>query len=161
VDIPNPLVIGLHDFIERVRPWATRNRLPLSAAGALLSVGIFLGVLLGNLRHPEAGTGTAVPAVAGAGTPDGAATGGSDAGAIVTAPPHSVTINVPVSFDVRPWGEIFIDGKPTGVTPPLTQVSVPVGHHHFEIRHGSSPAWQTDIDVQGTTTVRIEHNFAP
>jgi serine/threonine-protein kinase len=161
VDIPNPLVVGLHDFIERVRPWATRNRLPLSAAGALLSVGIFLGVLLGNLRHPEAGTGAAAQAAASAGTPNGAATAGADAGAALATSPHSMTINVPVSFDVHPWGEIFIDGKPTGVTPPLTQVSVPVGHHHFEIRHGSSPAWQTDIDVQGTTTVRIEHNFAP
>jgi len=68
---------------------------------------------------------------------------------------------VPVSFDIRPWGEILIDGKPTGVTPPLTQLLVPVGRHHIEIRHGNSPTWQTDIDVQGTTTVHIEHSFAP
>jgi serine/threonine-protein kinase len=165
VDIPNPLLTAVHGVVERVRPWATRNRLPLSAAGALLSVGIFLGVLLGNLRHPETGTPPPVAArdapPAGI-APSGRATdGAADSPSGVTAPVPAVVISVPVSFEIRPWGEIYIDGKPTGVTPPLTQVPVPVGHHHVEIRHGSSPAWQTDIDVQGTTTVRIEHSFAP
>ena len=76
-------------------------------------------------------------------------------------PPASRAAPVPVFFDIQPWGEIFIDGRPTGVTPPLMQVPVPAGHHHIEIRHGKAPAWQTDIDLQGTRLVRIAHSFSP
>lgn len=152
VEIPNPLMQALQAQLERLRPWATRNRLPLMVGGALVTMGLFLGVVLGNLRHADAPT---LPAVAGP-----AADSGAVADAAAPAPSAPV-ITVPVSFAVQPWGEIFIDGKPTGVTPPLTEVAVPTGRHHIEIRHASAPAWATDIDIQGTSTIRIEHTFTP
>jgi len=51
--LPDTVGPRLRALLERIRPWAIRNRLPLFTAGALLSFGIFLGVLLGNMRHPE------------------------------------------------------------------------------------------------------------
>ena len=132
-------------------------------AFALLSMGILLGVLLGNLRHPESASATpgtapgAVNAAPAAGTAPGTPVA-EVAGSAAAAP---IVADVPVSFDVHPWGEILIDGRPTGVTPPLTQVQVPVGRHHIEIRHANSPAWQTDVDALGSSTIHIEHTFAP
>jgi len=155
-DIHNPLLIAVQAQIERLRPWATRNRLPLMAGGVLVSVGIFLGVVLGNLRLNEAPAAALPTVTAPAGEPAAAIPG---AGAAAANQPATI-VAVPVSFDIQPWGEIFIDGKPTGVTPPLTQVPVPAGHHHVEIRHGSSPSWETDIDIAGNSTIHIEHRFA-
>jgi serine/threonine-protein kinase len=159
LDMRGPLGTRLQEWLERLRPWATRNRLPLFVAGALLSVGIFLGVLLGNLRHPEALAGAPPAAPADARVATAGAHGGADA--VAPAGPQVAVVNVTVSFDIHPWGEIFIDGRATGVTPPLTQIQVPAGRHHVEIRHANSPTWQTDIDLQGTTAIHIEHSFAP
>jgi len=158
LDIHNPLLIAVQQQIERLRPWATRNRLPLMASGVLVSVGIFLGVVLGNLRLSEAPAAAAPVAAAPAGEP-AASSPGAGAGPAAATPPVAIA-TVTVSFNIRPWGEIFIDGKPTGVTPPLTEVPVTTGHHHVEIRHGSSPSWQTDVDIAATSTTRIEHSFA-
>ncbi len=151
--LPNPVAEKLHELLEQLRPWATRNRLPLVVSGVLLSAGLFLGVLLGNLRHtdpaPPPVLSTAAdrsPAAADAAAPGGAA-----------APPAQA----PVVFAIRPWGEIFIDGKPTGVSPPLTQVDLPAGPHHVEIRTVAAPAWEIDIDLQAGTGTRIEHTFTP
>jgi serine/threonine-protein kinase len=154
VDVHNPLLIALQAQIERLRPFATRNRLPLIAGGVLVSAGIFLGVILGNLRHTEAPLGAASAVAAPSAGP---ADAGRGAGVAATVPGAMVT--VPVSFAIQPWGEIFIDGKPTGVTPPLTEIPMAIGHHHVEIRHGSSPSWAIEIDIAGTSPVRIEHSF--
>jgi len=135
------------ELLENLRPWATRNRLPLFTAGALLSAGIFLGVLLGNLRHPES-----VANETGALTRDAAAPAREAAAPGAGAP-------VPVSFDIRPWGEIFIDGKAIGVAPPLAQLNLASGHHRIEVRHASAPAWQQDVDIEGPSEVKIEHRF--
>jgi serine/threonine-protein kinase len=141
VDFPN--------LLEGFRPWAIRNRLPLFSGGALLSAGIFLGVLLGNLRHPEAASARAVAAPVAADP------------ASVTAPAREApsAALVPVALDVQPWGEIFVDGKAAGVAPPLTRVELSPGHHHVEVHHADAPPWQTDIDVGTPGGARIAHEF--
>jgi eukaryotic-like serine/threonine-protein kinase len=148
LEVAKTMGIDIPALVERIRPWATRNRLPLFTAGALLSAGIFLGVLLGNIRHSEP---LAQRVDSASVTPDATA-----------APVPASTLpgpTVPVSFVVRPWGEVFIDGKATGVAPPLAGLDLPTGRHHIEIRHANSPVWQTDLDVQGSTAIRIEHAF--
>ncbi|HXY05566.1 MAG TPA: hypothetical protein VEI05_03385 [Burkholderiaceae bacterium] len=142
--LPESLGPDLRALLERLRPWAIRHRLPLFSAGALLSLGIFLGVLLGNVHRPEAAPG--LPA-------------GASTAAGVSASNSSATTTAPVSFDIRPWGEVFVDGKAAGVAPPLTQIELSGGHHHIEVRHSIAPAWSTDIDVEGGTTIKIEHRF--
>jgi len=158
LDIHNPLLAAVQGQIDRLRPWATQNRLPLMAGGVLVSVGIFLGVVLGNLRHTEApspaASAIAAPAAESAGQSAAVPTGAGTA-----APAPDPVITVPVSFDIQPWGEIFIDGKATGVTPPLTEVAMTTGHHHVEIRHASAPVWASDIDVAQNSIIRIEHRF--
>lgn len=138
----------LRPLLERLRPWATRNRLPLVSGGALLSIAIFIGVLLGNLRHPET---AAAPLNATA--PEAAPVAAAPA-ADLAAPPM-----VSVGLDIRPWGELFIDGKAIGVAPPLTQVELSAGRHHVEIRHHDAPTWETDMDVLPAGHAMIVHRF--
>ena len=137
-------------FLEAVRPLALKYRVALFSVGAFFSVSIFLGVLLGNLRH--------APAAPAAAPPGQAATEGGEAAATGAAAPAE-SVPAKVSFAIRPWGEVFIDGKATGVSPPLTELELPGGHHHIEIRREPSPAWQADIDVHGPAPIRIEHGF--
>ena len=144
--LSDPMGPDWRALLDSLRPWATRNRLPLFSAGALLSVGIFLGVLLGNVHRAD------TPVNSSAGSP--VASGASQAPAESLA-----SISAPVSFDIRPWGEVFVDGKAAGVAPPLTHVDLPGGHHHVEVRHASAPPWQTDIDIQDKSPIRIDHQF--
>lgn len=144
--LSDPMGPDWHALLERLRPWAIRNRLPLFSTGALLSVGIFLGVLLGNMHHTESAANSSA--------------GSSGAGSTSPAPAQALaSISAPVSLDIRPWGEVFIDGKAAGVAPPLTHVELSGGHHHIEIRHASAQPWQTDIDIQGNGPIKIDHQF--
>ncbi len=142
-----PASLDPRRWIDVLRPWAFRYRIALFSIGGFLLLSVLIGVLLGNLRHAPA---AAAPATAMAAPV--AEAPAADRGA-VAAP------KTPVNFDVHPWGEIVIDAKPTGVSPPLTSVELPAGRHHIEIRHEPSPAWSTDIDVQGTAPMRVEHGF--
>jgi serine/threonine-protein kinase len=135
-------------FLQRLRPWAIRNRLPLVTGGALLSIAIFLGVVLGNLRHPDEAVARTAPAPQ----------AGEVAAASAPREPPVVAL-VPLALDIHPWGEVFVDGKAAGVAPPLTQVDVAPGRHHVEVRHGDSASWQTDIDVATGATARVAHGF--
>jgi len=144
--LSDPMGPDWHALLERLRPWAIRNRLALFSTGALLSLGIFLGVFLGNMHRAEG--------------PVNSSTGVPGTSAASQAPSEGLaSINAPVSLDIRPWGEVFVDGKATGVAPPLTQIELSGGHHHIEVRHANAQPWQTDIDVQASTPIRIDHQF--
>jgi hypothetical protein len=133
-------------LLQRLRPWAISNRLPLVTGGALLSIAIFLGVVLGNLRHPEEAVAHTAPP--------------PEAAPAAAAPREpGVLAMVPLTLDIHPWGEVFVDGKAAGVAPPLTQVDVAPGRHHVEVRHGDGAAWQTAVDVSANATAHIAHGF--
>lgn len=57
------------------------------------------------------------------------------------AEPTEVTPPVQTAGRIRlaiaPWGEVHIDGKLAGITPPLTEIRLPPGKHSIEIRNGS------------------------
>jgi serine/threonine-protein kinase len=137
----------LHALLQSIQPWAIKYRVALFAVGAFFALSIFLGVVLGNLRHTAPAAAPAASLAMGA-APDS-----------ITPEHPAAGPKASVSFDIRPWGEIFIDGKATGVSPPLTQMEITGGHHHIEIHHEPFPAWSADVDVLGATPIRIEHGF--
>jgi len=145
LNLRHPLSEPLQQLLERLRPFALRNRVALITAAALLSVGVVLGVVLGNLRPATPAAGPA-----------------ADAAAALAAPvaPAAALGNAPLALAVRPWGEIFVDGKGLGVAPPLEHIDLPIGRHHVEIRHAAAPAWQADVDLT-SAGARIEHTFTP
>jgi serine/threonine protein kinase len=147
--------------LSRLKPWAWQHRLGLSLAVALLLTGVALGNLLVQL-HP---TPTSEPAAAGAAPADprDGAKAEPKAGAAAVSSTASASTGAAASgtvvFRIEPWGEILIDNKRTGVSPPLVQMMLPAGPHQIEVRHGNDTPWTRHIDVQAAEPVTVAHRF--
>ncbi len=71
------------------------------------------------------------------------------------APPRDGTVTLAVS----PWGEISVDGSSRGVSPPLTQLTLPPGVHTIEIRNGSAAPFIARVEVKSGETLGLQHRF--
>jgi len=60
---------------------------------------------------------------------------------------------------VKPWGEVYIDGRQVGVTPPLKSFDLPIGLHVITVTNGSLPIYQREVNVQPETTITVAHDF--
>lgn len=64
-----------------------------------------------------------------------------------------------LAFSVQPWGEIYVNGKRQGVTPPLRELKLPAGKHTIEVRNNAFPSYSETIVVDADTVNRIRHRF--
>jgi class 3 adenylate cyclase len=60
---------------------------------------------------------------------------------------------------VAPWGEVLVDGKSRGVSPPLRMLEVSAGAHTIEIRNSTFPAHVARVEVKPGEAVKIQHRF--
>ena len=64
-----------------------------------------------------------------------------------------------LKLSISPWGEVLLDGRDVGVTPPLNQLTVPAGEHVIIVRNGDSPEFRQTIHLQAGKTLQIKHSF--
>src|SRR5207302_280136 len=64
-----------------------------------------------------------------------------------------------LALAVTPWGEIVIDGKSRGVSPPLRLLEIPAGSHTIEIRNSTFPSHVEKINLKTGEARRIQHRF--
>ncbi len=64
-----------------------------------------------------------------------------------------------LTIAVAPWGEVVVDGTVQGVSPPLTQVTLPPGPHTIEIRNGSFEPFIARIELKPGENVHLQHRF--
>ncbi|MDE2402440.1 MAG: serine/threonine protein kinase [Burkholderiales bacterium] len=64
-----------------------------------------------------------------------------------------------VNLAISPWGEVFEGRRSLGVTPPLTQLNLPVGRHTLTIRNGDAPPLRKTVTVKAGVAVTIKHQF--
>lgn len=64
-----------------------------------------------------------------------------------------------VAFAVAPWGEVYVNGKAQGTTPPLTQLMLPVGRHTIELRNGGRQPYVAQVEISPDRPQRISHRF--
>lgn len=64
-----------------------------------------------------------------------------------------------VRVSVTPWGRVFVGRRALGVTPPMTQFTLPQGRHTIIIRNGDFPPYQQTIEVKAGQAVSISHAF--
>jgi len=64
-----------------------------------------------------------------------------------------------VQLAILPWGEVFVDGKSRGVSPPLHKLELASGPHTIEVRNTSFPTMTQRIEVRAGEPVRIHHRF--
>ena len=60
---------------------------------------------------------------------------------------------------ISPQGEIYIDGKHYGTTPPITTLELEPGMHRIEVRSGSRKPYLTYMTVEPGDVRRIRHDF--
>ena len=60
---------------------------------------------------------------------------------------------------VAPWGEVIVDGKSRGISPPLRVVELSPGAHTIEIRNSTFPAHKQKVQVKPGEAMRIQHRF--
>ncbi|MFN0184956.1 MAG: serine/threonine-protein kinase [Aquabacterium sp.] len=64
-----------------------------------------------------------------------------------------------VQFAVAPWGQVEVDGKSVGTTPPLTRLSLPEGEHVIVVRNADFAPHSVTIRVSAEQPVNIRHRF--
>lgn len=64
-----------------------------------------------------------------------------------------------LSFAIAPWGEVRVDGRSYGASPPLTHLPLPPGEHWIEIDNGVSDPYRAAVRLNAGQALRIQHNF--
>jgi class 3 adenylate cyclase len=62
-------------------------------------------------------------------------------------------------FSVSPWGEIFVNGKARGVTPPMKSIKLEPGRYKIEIRNSTFPAHVENLDLKARDEITVRHKF--
>ena len=60
---------------------------------------------------------------------------------------------------IKPWGEVLIDGRTRGLTPPLKVLQLPEGAHRIEVRNPAGPPFVREVRVTAGGRVEISHTF--
>lgn len=85
--------------------------------------------------------------------------------AIATQQAEPAPLAAPVATEGRirlaiaPWGEVYVNGKKAGVSPPLNEILLPAGKHSIEVRNGSFTPYRKSVDLAPDASLRIKHKF--
>jgi serine/threonine-protein kinase len=64
-----------------------------------------------------------------------------------------------VRLAISPWGEVEVDGKPAGTSPPLTELNLAEGRHQIVIRNADLPAHTSVVNVTADQPFTLKHKF--
>jgi serine/threonine-protein kinase len=64
-----------------------------------------------------------------------------------------------LAFAVTPWGEVYVDGRRRGISPPLQEIKLSPGKHFVEIRNTTFQRHSQTVDLVADASVRIKHKF--
>ena len=64
-----------------------------------------------------------------------------------------------IKLAIAPWGEVYVDGRKAGVSPPLTELRLSAGTHRIEIRNSDFKPYRKRVELAGGRSVRIKHKF--
>lgn len=141
---PEPPVAAserVQDAWRNAIPWLKSNRMLVGGVAGLAITATVIAAILAATAGPGAPVAPiAAPPAAPAAAPIVTGTG-------------------TVDLDIAPWGEVFVDGKPIGVSPPLLQLKLPAGRHGIEIRFGDKAAVTAQVDVDPAKPLQIRHRF--
>jgi len=62
-------------------------------------------------------------------------------------------------FAVSPWGEIVVNGKSRGVTPPMKSLKLEPGKYKIEVRNTTFPVHTENLDLKARDEVTVRHKF--
>jgi hypothetical protein len=62
-------------------------------------------------------------------------------------------------FDIRPQGDIYLDGVMKGRAPAVTRLQVAPGTHAIEVRNGKYPPFVTEVSLNPGEQMDVKHSF--
>jgi hypothetical protein len=71
--------------------------------------------------------------------------------------PHAAPGLVKLAID--PWGEVYVNGKSRGVSPPIKSLKLAPGKYRIEVRNSNLAPYDETIEVKSREEVTIRHNF--
>ncbi len=76
-----------------------------------------------------------------------------------TEPPKVILAQGSISFSIQPWGEVLINGKSIGTSPPIKQHKLAAGKYKIEVRNSTFTPLVTTVDVKPKEELTIRHQF--
>jgi hypothetical protein len=76
-----------------------------------------------------------------------------------TSRPVAASATGVVQLAITPWGQIEIDGRNAGVTPPLSQLTLSVGDHVITVRNEDFAPHTVTVRVSADQPVMVRHRF--
>jgi len=64
-----------------------------------------------------------------------------------------------IRLAIAPWGEVRVDGRMVGVSPPLNELRLPPGKHSIEIRNAAFAPYRRTVELAADANLRIKHKF--
>ena len=64
-----------------------------------------------------------------------------------------------VRLRIDPWGEVYVNGRSIGVSPPLKQHKLAPGKYKIEIKNGTFTPFVTQIEVKAKEDVGVKYKF--
>jgi class 3 adenylate cyclase len=64
-----------------------------------------------------------------------------------------------LALAITPWGQVFVDGRPRGVSPPLQEIELTPGRHRIELRNTASETHVITVNAKPGERLRIKHKF--
>lgn len=73
--------------------------------------------------------------------------------------PKPKPVPVAVRLDIRPWGEVWINGVARGISPPVKEVKLIPGKYQVVLRNADLPPFRMTLEVKAGKTAVISHAF--
>jgi eukaryotic-like serine/threonine-protein kinase len=64
-----------------------------------------------------------------------------------------------VKIAISPWGEVQVDGKPVGTSPPLTELKLTAGRHQIVFRNTDLPPHTIIVNLTANQSITLKHRF--
>lgn len=100
----------------------------------------------------------AAPAIPGSIAP-AAAQLAPEVAAVSEDAPKPKPATVAVRVDIRPWGEVWINGVARGVSPPVKELRLAPGKYNVVVRNADLPPYRLSLDVKPGKPAAIVHVF--
>lgn len=79
--------------------------------------------------------------------------------AAASAAPAAAPVQGLVHVAVSPWGQVEVDGRAVGLSPPLNSLTLPEGTHTITLRNDDFAPHTVTVTVSGSQPVSIRHKF--
>ncbi|MBL8520893.1 MAG: PEGA domain-containing protein [Betaproteobacteria bacterium] len=64
-----------------------------------------------------------------------------------------------INLQINPWGEVVVNGKTIGVSPPVKQHKLPPGKYKVEVRNSTFAPYVATVEVKAREEVVVRHTF--